>query len=110
MLQVELPNRLLSVLNSLGAGRCAKAAGGASRRTRVAPPSGRYQLTDRLFRQKYGATLDEFEAAEVVKTRGYSFEVENDHQDWDLAVDGIHTVERQLASLRVKRDRRRCRA
>ena len=45
-------------------------------------------------------TLEEFEAAEVVKTLGYSFEVENDHQDWDLAADGIQTVERQLASLR----------
>ncbi len=60
----------------------------------------RYQLTDRLMREKYGMTLEEFEAAETVKARGYSFEVENDHQDWDLAVDGIRTIEHQLAALR----------
>ena len=60
----------------------------------------RYQLSDRLLRDKYGMTLEEFEAAEVVKQHGYSFEVENDHQDWDQAVDGIRTIERQLTALR----------
>ena len=56
--------------------------------------------SDRLFREKYGMTLQEFEAAEIVKARAYAFDVENDHQDWDLAVDGIRTVERQLNALR----------
>lgn len=60
----------------------------------------RYQLTDYTLRKKYGLTLDEFETQSIVEKRGYSFEVESDHQDWDLAVDGIHTVQRQLARLR----------
>ena len=55
-----------------------------------------YQLTDHTLREKYGMSLAEFEAAGVVQKRGYSFEVESDHQDWDLAVDGIRTVEHQL--------------
>jgi len=59
-----------------------------------------YQLRDRLFREKYGMNLAEFEAAQVVKQHGYSFEVENDYQDWDQAVDGIRTIERQLVALR----------
>lgn len=42
-------------------------------------------------------TLAEFETANVVEKRGFSFEVESDHQDWDLAVDGMHTIQRQLA-------------
>ncbi|MCB0138138.1 MAG: hypothetical protein KDD75_23760, partial [Caldilineaceae bacterium] len=50
----------------------------------------RYQLTDRLFQEKYGLTLEEFEAQEVVKGGNDSFEVESDHQDWDLAVDGMY--------------------
>ncbi len=58
-----------------------------------------FQLRDRLFREKYGMTLEQFEAAEVVRRYGYSFEVESDHQDWDQAVDGIRTIERQLAAL-----------
>ncbi|RLT41317.1 MAG: hypothetical protein DWI57_07130 [Chloroflexi bacterium] len=60
----------------------------------------RYQLADYTFRRKYDMSLAEFEAAGVVQKRGYSFEVENDHQDWDLAVDGIYTVKQQLAQLR----------
>lgn len=100
MLQVELSGQLVSVLDSLEPGsepgeqvmRLAE----LELRRRLA----QYQLSDRLLRQKYGMTLEEFEAAELVKTLGYSFEVENDHQDWDLAVDGIRMVERQLASLR----------
>ena len=30
-------------------------------------------------------TLEEFEAQEMIKALGYSFEVENDYQDWDIA-------------------------
>ena len=59
----------------------------------------RYQLSDRLLREKYDMTLEEFETAEIVKSQGYSFDIENDHQDWDQAIDGIRTIERQLAAL-----------
>lgn len=63
----------------------------------------RYQLTDRIFRQKYGMTLPEFEAAEMVRKLNFSFESESDHQDWDIAVDGIHTLLQQLEQVRVVR-------
>ncbi len=56
-----------------------------------------YQLTDQTFRKKYAMSLAEFEAANIVQKRGYSFEVESDHQDWDMAIDGIRTVECRLA-------------
>lgn len=102
MLQVELSNRLISVLNLLepdvGPEQQVARLAEQELRRRLA----RYQLTDRLFRDKYRMTLAEFEAAEMVKTRGYSFEVENDHQDWDQAIDGIRTIERQLAALRAE--------
>ena len=100
MLQVGLSKLLLSVLNSLEPGAEPNQQVMRLAEQELRRRLARYQLTDRLFRQKYGMTLKEFEAAEVVKTLGYSFEVENDHQDWDLATDGIRTVERQLASLR----------
>jgi len=100
MLQVEFSNKLISVLNVLEPG-----VGPKQQVVRLAEQElrrrlARYQLSDRLLREKYGMTLEEFEVAETVKARGYSFEVENDHQDWDLAVDGIRTIERQLAALR----------
>ncbi len=100
MLQVELSNRLLSILNSLEPGAAPKQQVMRLAEQELRRRLARYQLSDRLFRQKYGMTLEEFEAGEVVKAMGYSFEVESDHQDWDQAVDGIRTVENQLVSLR----------
>ena len=100
MLQVEFSNRLISVLNLLEPGVGPKQQVARLAKQELRRRLARYQLTDRLFREKYGMTLEEFEAAETVKARGYSFDVENDHQDWDLAADGIRTVERQMATLR----------
>jgi len=60
----------------------------------------RYELTDHLFRKKYGVTFDEFERNEMVKKRGYSFEVESDYHDWDMAIDGIKTLHRDLEEIR----------
>ncbi|MBU0491341.1 MAG: hypothetical protein KKA73_19320 [Chloroflexi bacterium] len=59
----------------------------------------RYSLTDRRLRAKYGMPFDEFERQEVVKQRGYSWDVESDAVEWDLAVSGIRTMHRALAEL-----------
>jgi hypothetical protein len=58
-----------------------------------------YELTDRTLQRKYGMTLADFEAANVVKEQGYSYAVESDHQDWDQAVDGIETLREALQKL-----------
>lgn len=100
MLQVELSKRLLSILNSLEPGAAPKQQVMRLAEQELRRRLARYQLSDRLFRQKYGMTLEEFETTEMVKAGGYSFEVESDHQDWDQAVDGIRTIENQLVSLR----------
>jgi hypothetical protein len=62
-----------------------------------------YELTDRMFQRKYGMTLEEFEASGMVEKRNYSFEVENDHQEWDQAVDGIKTLREVLQTLEQRR-------
>jgi hypothetical protein len=59
----------------------------------------RYQLTDRLLTSKYGMSFQDFEAKEMVKARGYSWEVESDAQEWEMAVDGVCTMERLLEEL-----------
>ena len=100
MLQVEFSNRLVGILDVLEPGVAPKQQVARLAEQELRRRLARYQLTDRLLREKYGLTVEEFETAETVKARGYSFEVENDHQDWDLAVDGIRTIERQLAALR----------
>lgn len=62
-----------------------------------------YELTDRTLQRKYGMTLAEFEAANIVKKQGYSYEVESDHQDWDQAVDGMETLREALRTLQGQR-------
>lgn len=58
-----------------------------------------FEAVDRRFRQKYGMTLDEFERRGVVKERGYAFEVERDHQEWDAAADAILALRADLDEL-----------
>lgn len=60
----------------------------------------RYQLADRTLHRKYGMSFAEFKARRVVEERDYSFEAESDFWDWEMALDGIETVETMLDSLR----------
>jgi len=59
----------------------------------------RYEHTDRLFRKKYGMSFDEFERNEVVKQRGFTWEVESDSDEWEMAIDGIQSMKRGLKEL-----------
>jgi len=59
----------------------------------------RYNLTNRVLQQKYGMTYEEFEARNLVKERGYGWEVESDAIAWETAVDGIKTMQRKLEEL-----------
>lgn len=58
-----------------------------------------FEAVDRRFRQKYGMTLDVFERRGVIKERGYAFEVERDHQEWDAAVDAMVALRADLDEL-----------
>lgn len=58
-----------------------------------------YELIARNLEQKYAMTLTEFEDRNMVEQLGYSFEVENDHQDWDQAVDASHGLRKLLHEL-----------
>ncbi len=60
----------------------------------------RYQLTDRTLRRKYEMSFAEFKERRVVEEQGYSFDVESDFWNWEMALDGIETVETMLTSLR----------
>ncbi len=44
-------------------------------------------------------TYEEFEARNLVKEHGYSWEVESDAIAWETAVDGIKTMQRKLKEL-----------
>jgi polyhydroxyalkanoate synthesis regulator phasin len=58
-----------------------------------------FQLIDHRFQKKYGMTLDEFEKKNIIKEKGFSFEVESDYHEWDSAVDAIKTIKTYLDEL-----------
>lgn len=60
----------------------------------------RYELVDRLLSRKYGRDFDAFKNDRVVEQQGFSYEVESDFWDWEMAQDGIATVQGLLADLR----------
>ncbi len=59
----------------------------------------KYILIDKAMRKKYGMSFEEFKAKNIVKEKNYSFEVENDYCDWELAVDGIRTIKEKIEEL-----------
>lgn len=44
-------------------------------------------------------TLDEFEKRNIIKEKGFSFEVEGDYHEWDSAVDAIKTLRVKIKDL-----------
>lgn len=59
----------------------------------------RYRMTDDFYRKKYDIDFESFEKANIVESEGYTFEVESDAQEWELAIDGIKTIEKKLKEL-----------
>jgi len=59
----------------------------------------RYQLTNRLLKEKYSMSFDEFKKNKIVQKKNYSFEVESDFWNWEMSLDGIETIERKLKVL-----------
>jgi len=58
-----------------------------------------YILIDKAMRRKYGMSFEEFKAKNIVKEKNYSFEVESDYCDWELAIDGMKTIKEKIERL-----------
>ena len=56
----------------------------------------RYKTSDEVMRQKYGMNYEEFVKGNIVAEKNFSWEVESDSQNWEMAVDGIRTMQRKL--------------
>ncbi|MEK6691452.1 MAG: hypothetical protein AABY78_09185 [Nitrospirota bacterium] len=59
----------------------------------------RYRMTDDFYRKEYGMDFENFQKSNIVEKQNYAFKVESDAQEWELAIDGINTVERKLKEL-----------
>lgn len=59
----------------------------------------RYRMTDDFFKKKYGMDFAGFDKKNLVQKENYSFEVESDAQEWELALDGINTIEKKIKEI-----------
>lgn len=59
----------------------------------------RFRLTDRQLTQKYNKNFAAFEQVQMIRQKGYTWEVESDAIAWETAIDGMQTIEQQLSSL-----------
>ncbi len=58
-----------------------------------------YKLMDKTFRERYKMDFDEVKMKQVLKESDHSFKVEEDYCDWELALDGIKTITKELKKL-----------
>lgn len=58
-----------------------------------------YRLTDDSYKKKYNMDFAGFQKANIVEKQNYTFEVESDAQEWELAIDGIETVKKKLKDI-----------
>jgi hypothetical protein len=54
-----------------------------------------YELLNRLFVTKYGMDFGTFRDQNIVAKYGYSFEVESDYCEWEMAVTGLAALKEQ---------------
>ena len=59
----------------------------------------RYRITNDFFKKKYAMDFAEFEKKDLIRKENYSFEVESDAQEWELALDGIKSIEEKLKEI-----------
>ena len=67
---------------------------------------GRYRRTNLVLTRKYGMTFDEFMERSIPRQLGYTWDVEQDAMDWEIAMSGIATIKRRLKDLREPDDER----
>ncbi|MDP2846031.1 MAG: hypothetical protein Q8N79_08190 [Candidatus Methanoperedens sp.] len=58
-----------------------------------------YKLLDKMFRDRYKMDFAEIKKGRVVEKTGYSFQVEDDFCNWELALDGIKTIRAKFNKL-----------
>jgi hypothetical protein len=60
-----------------------------------------YELMDRNLAKKYGMSFEEFREKKMIEKLGYTWEVEKDYQNWEIARDGIETMEEMIDKVRT---------
>ena len=64
-----------------------------------------YKLTDERFKKKYGMNFPEFEKKNLVKEKGFSWEVEKDAMEWEHAVEGLVSLQEKINKIEKADDK-----
>ncbi len=64
-----------------------------------------YKLIDERFKKKYGTTYAEFEQKNVVKEKGFSWEIEKDAMEWEHAVESIKPTQEKITKVKKTDDK-----
>ncbi len=64
-----------------------------------------YRLIDERFKKKYGMNFTEFEKKNLVKEKGFSWEVEKDAMEWEHAVEGIESLQEKINKIKKTDDK-----
>ncbi|MBE0428205.1 MAG: hypothetical protein IBX72_16415 [Nitrospirae bacterium] len=58
-----------------------------------------YKLTDEKFRKKYRMSFEEFDKKNMVKEKGFSWEIESDATEWEHTIEGIRYINSKLKEI-----------
>ena len=61
-----------------------------------------HKIVVRKFREKYKMNFDEFKQKNMVEQLDHSFDAEEDYCDWELALDGIESINTELKKITKK--------
>ena len=59
-----------------------------------------FKITDEKFRKKYNMRFQEFEKTNLVAEKGFSWDIEQDSMNWELAVENIKDLEDKIQKIR----------
>jgi hypothetical protein len=59
----------------------------------------RYKMVDEAMKKKYGMEFGDFEARNIVKEKGFAWDVESDSMEWEHAIEGFRYVEQKLEQM-----------
>jgi hypothetical protein len=59
----------------------------------------RYKMVDEVMRNKYGMSFNDFESANIVRERKFSWDVESDSMEWEHALEGVRYAEEKLKTV-----------
>ena len=60
-----------------------------------------YKFADEQLKKKYKMSFKEFEDKNVVKKKGFLWDVERDAMNWEHAVEGIRHLEKKIRKIKA---------